>query len=80
MKLSLKITDAEIIDNTIVINKIEVKDYLTGHTLKVAKINDKLLELIKSIEIDADKAVQLKTASQNENFKTLVDKFALKMI
>jgi hypothetical protein len=48
MELYVKIHDAEIIDNKIVINKIVIVDE-TGKIIREAQMNNKLLELIKDI-------------------------------
>lgn len=48
MELYVKIHDAEIIDNKIVINKIVIVDE-SGKIIREAQINNKLLELIKDI-------------------------------
>ncbi len=48
MELYVKIHDAEIIDNKIVINKIVIVDE-SGKIIREAQMNDKLLELLKDI-------------------------------
>lgn len=48
MELYVKIHDAEIIDNKIVINKIVIVDE-SGKIIREATMNDKLLELLKDI-------------------------------
>ena len=48
MELYVKIYDAEIIDNKIVINKIVIVDE-TGKIIREAQMNSKLLELLKDI-------------------------------
>jgi hypothetical protein len=48
MELYVKIHDAEIIDNKIVINKVVIVDE-TGKIVREATMNDKLLELLKDI-------------------------------
>ena len=48
MELYVKIHDAEIIDNKIVINKIVIVDE-SGKIIREAEMNDKLLELLKDI-------------------------------
>jgi hypothetical protein len=48
MELYVKIHDAEIIDNKIVINKIVLVDE-TGKIIREATMNSKLLELLKDI-------------------------------
>jgi len=48
MELYVKIHDAEIIDNKIIINKIVIVDE-TGKIIREATMNEKLLELIKDI-------------------------------
>lgn len=48
MELYVKIHDAEIIDNKIIINKVVIVDE-QGKIIREATINNKLLELIKDI-------------------------------
>ncbi len=48
MELYVKIHDAEIIDNKIVISKIVIVDE-TGKIIREAQMNSKLLELLKDI-------------------------------
>ena len=48
MELYVKIHDAEIIDNKIIINKIVIVDE-SGKIIREATMNDKLLELLKDI-------------------------------
>jgi hypothetical protein len=48
MELYVKIHDAEIIVNKIVINKIVIVDE-SGKIIREAQMNDKLLELLKDI-------------------------------
>jgi len=48
MEIYVKIHDAEIIDNKIVINKIVIVDE-SGKIIREATMNDKLLELLKDI-------------------------------
>jgi len=50
MELYVKIHDAEIIDNKIVISKIVIVDE-TGKIIREAQMNSKLLELLKDIQL-----------------------------
>ena len=79
MKVSINILEAELTRDGILIKKLGIFDYVSGEQLRIASINNDLLNLIKSINIDADKYMAVKDMiSKNDGFKLLIDKFDLK--
>ena len=77
--VSLIISDAYLNnDNYIVIKEMKVIDNISGELIKIAKINDKLLNFIKDIEITLDDFLAYQDMKKkNPNIKKLVDKYKL---
>jgi hypothetical protein len=76
--IRLIIGDAEITDEGILIKSFEIIDGENGEWIKTAQINDDLLKLLKTIEIDLSHYVNIKKMKEkNPNFTKLINQFKL---
>lgn len=74
----LIIGDAEITSEGILIKSLEIIDGENGEWIKTAQINDDLLKLLKTIEIDLSDYVNIKKMKEkNPNFTKLINQFKL---
>ena len=73
--LKLKIDDCEIKDGTVVLKKMTIFDDSSSRDVEV---NEKLLSLFKSLEVDISKYMQISRLMETD-VKLLVDLFDLQM-
>lgn len=74
----LKIAKAEMTADGILIREVEVIEARTGATLKVAKQTPELLQMFKSVEIDASNYIHFEQLKKkNPNLLLLANRFNL---
>jgi len=79
--IHLKIEEAKIENNKLLIEKVVLFDKATNETIRIAKINKNLLELFKVMEIDINKAMHIKNMKKtNPKLQLLIDTFDLASI
>ena len=77
--ITLRITEAKIENDLIVIDKIAI--FEDGKEVRDARINENTLNLLKSIEIDPGKFHKIKgLLSRNPDLKLLVETFDLTLL
>lgn len=77
--MRLRITEAKIENDLVVISKIAIFD--GEKALRNAEIGENLLKLLKSIEVDLVKYTEIQgMLSRNPDLKMLIEKFDLELL
>lgn len=76
--IRLVLKEVELTDKGILITKVSLIESESGEELKVAKLNEQLLEFIKLCEFDMTEYMKIqKMKQENPAFKKLIDTFKL---
>lgn len=76
--IRLVLKEVELTDKGILITKVSLIESESGEELKIAKLNEQLLDFIKLCEFDMTEYMKIqKMKQENPAFKKLIDTFKL---